>query len=123
MPVPGTRYAAWMLASVEASRGGSEEADRILSEPAHADHPWSLYLRGRIAEEGPRSEELLMQALERDPRLYPARVALGVQAVGRGSFEDGIVHLEAARGIRPWDPEIRAAIARAQDLARGGASP
>ncbi|MFP8872952.1 MAG: hypothetical protein VCB42_00135, partial [Myxococcota bacterium] len=123
LPVPGTRYAAWMLATVEASRGDSLQADRILREPAHADHPWSLYLRGRIAADGPDSVRLLEQALKRDPRLYPARLALGMQAVDRGALDEGIAQLEMARDLRPWDPEVRSAIERARELQRRESSP
>ena len=122
-PAPGTRYSAWMLAAVEASRGDSVEADRILAEPPHADHAWSLYLRGRIAEDDSRRDALLQQALEKDPRLYPAHVALGIHAVDRGEIDAGVAHLQAAREIRPWDPEIHAAIARAQTQSRGESSP
>ena len=123
LPVPGTRYSAWMLANVEASRGDVAEADRILSEPAFVEHPWSLYLRGTMAPVGPEGERLLAQALERDPHLYPAWVALGVRAVDRGSFDEGIGHLAKARELRPWDREIYSALERARALRMEGAQP
>jgi cytochrome c-type biogenesis protein CcmH/NrfG len=66
---------------------------------------------------------LLEQALKRDPRLYPARLALGMQAVDRGALDEGIAQLEMARDLRPWDPEVRSAIERARELQRRESSP
>lgn len=73
LPVPGTRWAAWSAASAEAAAGRPAACERILTEPKHADEPWSLWLRALAAPDRDAMRARLDEALARDPGLEPAR--------------------------------------------------
>lgn len=74
LPLPGTRWAAWMVAQVEAARGDDAAAEKVLEEPKHADEPWSLYYRALVAKDDVASRVLLDGALAREPSLRPAQL-------------------------------------------------
>lgn len=74
LPLPGTRWAAWMVAGVEAARGDDAVAAGILAEPKHADDPWSLYLAALVADDVVASRRLVDAALAHDPSLRPAQL-------------------------------------------------
>jgi hypothetical protein len=82
MPVPGTRWAAWMVAGVELADGRAAVAERILAEPRHAKEPWSLFLRALGAADRDESARLVGEALARDPDLGPARLLRDALAKG-----------------------------------------
>jgi tetratricopeptide (TPR) repeat protein len=107
LPLPGTRYLSWMLATLEGSRGNLARADQILAEPRHAEHPWSLYLRGRLASDEDEAARWLSRALERDPDLFAARATLGRLLLQRAEWDAGIDQLERALAVRPWDSALR----------------
>ncbi|MGQ0722194.1 MAG: ArnT family glycosyltransferase [Candidatus Eiseniibacteriota bacterium] len=72
LPLPGTQRQAWMLATVEASRGRNEEASRMLAESRHADLAWTWLLRALMAHTPEESRAFVGKALERDPALEAA---------------------------------------------------
>ena len=112
LPLPGTRYLGWSLATVEGSRGDRTRADQILSGGKQADaaHPFSLYLRGRLALDEEDAAHWLARALEKDPELFAALVTLGRLELQRSrpEWDAGIEHMERALAVRPWDEGIRA---------------
>ena len=112
LPLPGSRRLAWMLASVEASLGRRNVADRILSEPPFAEDPWSLYLRARIAAPGMEREKLLTQAVEADPDLFAAWYVLAIARLEAGDHSGAREALYRAGRIRPWDPRVERAYSR-----------
>ena len=57
---------------------------------------------GREAEEGIRE---LQRALEIDPNIYEARVALGRALVARGRADEAVEHLRRAAELAPANPE------------------
>jgi hypothetical protein len=73
LPVPGTRWAAWMVARVEMANGRDAAAERILAEPRHAQEAWSLWLRALAAPDPGTSAARVDEALARDPDLGVAR--------------------------------------------------
>lgn len=107
LPLPGTRYLTWMLATVEGSRGDVHRASQILAESPHAEHPWTLYLRGRLARDPDEAIRLLSRSLERNPALYAPRVTLGRLLLRRAEWDEGIDQLERALSERPWDDRVR----------------
>ena len=74
LPLPGTRWAAWMVAQAEAARGDDAAAEKVLEEPKHAEEPWSLYYRALVAKDDVASRVLLDGALAREPSLRPAQL-------------------------------------------------
>ena len=96
-----------MLATLEGSRGNLARADQILAEPRHAEHPWSLYLRGRLASDEDEAARWLSRALERDPELFAARATLGRLLLQGAEWDAGIDQLERALAVRPWDSALR----------------
>jgi hypothetical protein len=73
LPLPGTQRQAWMLATVEASRGRNEEASRMLAESRHADLAWTWLLRALMAQTPEESRTFVAKALQRDPALEAAQ--------------------------------------------------
>jgi len=106
LPLPGTRRLAWMLASVEGSRGDATRADLILSEPRFADESWSLYLRGVIEESLPKKEQFLSRAVEVDSTLYAAWIALAETRIHSGDMSGARKCLARAGELRPWDRRV-----------------
>ncbi len=96
-----------MLATVEGSRGDVHRASQILAESPHAEHPWTLYLRGRLARDHDEAIRLLSRSLERTPALYAPRVTLGRLLFRRAEWDAGIEQLERALSERPWDDRVR----------------
>ncbi len=112
LPLPGSRRLAWMLASVEASMGREERADRILSESRFAEDPWSLYLRARVSRSGAERERLLSESVQADPELFAAWYALGLTRIQAGDYKGARAALYRAGRIRPWDPRVEQAYSR-----------
>ena len=112
LPLPGSRRLTWMLASVEASLGRRNEADRILSEPSFAEDSWSLYLRARISVSGRERERLLSKAVEADPDLFAAWYVLALTRIEAGDHTGARAALHQAARIRPWDPRVERAYSR-----------
>jgi 4-amino-4-deoxy-L-arabinose transferase-like glycosyltransferase len=107
LPLPASERLTWMLASVEASNGRLERADRILAEDSHADHPWSLYLRATIAETAPARRSLLESALDADPQLFAGWVSMAETLTATGDHEAAARALDRAAQLRPWHPRFR----------------
>jgi len=116
LPLPGTRYLSWMLAIVEGSRGDVVRAQQILAEPRHAEHAWSLYLRGRLASDEDEAARWLSRSLDRDPELFASHVTLGRLRLRRAEWDLGIEHLERALALRPWDDAVRQELRTAERM-------
>ena len=61
-----------MLAGVEASRGDTDRALRVLADGRHAEEAWSLYLRALLQDDRAEAWELASRAARTDPDLRPA---------------------------------------------------
>ncbi len=124
LPLAGSHRLAWMLAGVEAAAGRTEAADAVLAEPGIGERAWSLLLRGLLAPDIERREELLREALERDPELYDAAWHLARSRLARGDSEGAIEYLRRAVAILPWSrPAQELLLQLTADLGeRGGAS-
>jgi hypothetical protein len=102
LPLAGSHRLAWMLAGMEAAAGRTEAAAAVLAEPGIGERPWSLLLRGLLTQDIERREELLREALERDPTLYDAAWLLARTRLARGDPEGAIAFLRRAVAILPW---------------------
>jgi 4-amino-4-deoxy-L-arabinose transferase-like glycosyltransferase len=103
LPLPATDRLGWMLATVEASNGRIERADRILRERAHADDPWSLYLRATIARSAGERISLLESAVRSDPGLFAAWVLLAETRAAATDPDGARQAMARAAALRPWD--------------------
>jgi 4-amino-4-deoxy-L-arabinose transferase-like glycosyltransferase len=72
LPLPGAERLTWMLAGVEASRGDTDRALRVLADGRHAEEAWSLYLRALLQDDRAEAWELASRAARTDPDLRPA---------------------------------------------------
>jgi hypothetical protein len=107
LPLPATDRLGWMLATVEASNGRIERADRILRERAHADDPWSLYLRATIARSAGERISLLESAVRSDPGLFAAWVLLAETRAAATDPDGAREAMARAAALRPWDRRRR----------------
>ena len=108
LPLPASRRLAWMLAGLEASRGRTGEAQRVLDGSRHARDPWSRFLRARLAADPIERRALLREALELDPALFAAWISLAELRAGAGDLREGERCLARAAELRPWDRRVRA---------------
>lgn len=80
LPLPGARYATWMVAEGEAGRGHDDAARRILEGSRFSDLPQSLLLRAMVAEDDAGTQRLAAELVRSVPESQIARWLLATGA-------------------------------------------
>jgi hypothetical protein len=107
LPLPAAERLTWMLATVEASNGRIDRAERVLTEGPHADAPWSIYLRATLARTTSDRLALLESAVAADPTLFAAWVLMAETRAAAGDRQGALHDIGKAAELRPWDPRVR----------------
>jgi len=119
LPLPGAERLAWMQSGVEESLGRWKEAERILENGRWADHPWTLFLRGRIqlarivsgatelekVRAATEAGRLFERALVFDPNSFAALTGCMRVAEGFGDAAKAEEYRARAHALRPWEAE------------------
>lgn len=108
------RFVPALIALVKASRaqGRDELAESILSQALEVDPDVAElhYLLGEQLEDEPGKLREVLRTYERAVALRPdyaeARMALGVQLLAGGNYQDAASHFEVAKGLVPTLPAV-----------------
>jgi len=119
LPLPESAF--WRVLATDLIAYGRAAEARAYLEPVVANPPEAdpqllallgtcAFDEGRVAE----AEQAWRTALEREPRIYEARLGLGRLALGRSDWADAATHFEIAAEQRPEAPEPLEGLARAR---------